>query len=159
MEGMEPPIVLEVLVGPGVMVPVGAALVLVEESLPVIIVLVVVAVAASEMPKSVGGRLIETSTTDAGVRLREKVSASREANQPVADTTELAAEDEEESETVDKVELEPGADTAGLVAEDEEESETVDTIALEVVGSLFHKRRALSLCRFCCWPPSCSSAS
>lgn len=99
MEGMEPPGVLEVLEGPGVMVPVGAALVLVEETLPVVIVPIVVAVAASEMPKSIGGRLIETSTTNAGVRLSEKVSASREANQPVAHTAELTAEEEEESET------------------------------------------------------------
>lgn len=156
MGGREPPVVLEVLEGPVVMVPVGAALVLVGWSLPVVILPVVVAVAASEIPKSMGGRLIETSTTDAGVRLNEKVSASREANQPVADTVELVAE---ESETVDTVELEPVADTAELVTEDEEESETIDTVELEVVGSLFRKRRALSLCRFCCCPPIWSSAS
>ena len=159
IEGRELPVVPEVLEGPVVMVPVGAALVLVEKPPPVVIVPVGIAVAGSEMPKSMGGRLIETSTADTGVRLRVKVSASREANQPVADKAELATEDEEESGTAVTVELETVVDIAELVAEDEEESETVDTVELDVVGSLFRKRRALSLCRFCCWGPACSSAS
>ena len=158
IEGRELPVVPEVLEGPVVMVPVGAALVLVEESPPVVIVPVGIAVTGSEMPKSMGGRLIETSTADTGVRLRVKVSASREANQPVADKAELAAADEEEWTAV-TVELETIADIAELVSEDEEESKTVDTVELDVVGSLFRKRRALSLCRFCCWAPACSSAS
>ena len=90
-----------VLEGPGVMVPIGAALVMFGEPTGDMIVPVIAAFVAGGMPKSMGGRLRETSTIDAEVRINEPVSASTEANQPdtlgaeqfdIAGTPELAAE-------------------------------------------------------------------
>ena len=76
MEGGEPAPVLE---GPGVMIPVGAAFVNFGESTLEVIVPGAAVFVAGGMSKSIGGRVRETSTTDAEVGMKEPVSASADA--------------------------------------------------------------------------------